>query len=188
MAPRSSDRHRCGDVALTILSNGHVYAEPKPVHGPAPILAIDPGNELSAWVLYSGGAPIEHGKHANDYVREMLRGTPPATKLAIEMMRPRGMPTSAQEMETLVQIGRFIECWSARGRTWAYVFRGDVKMALCGSMKARDSNVRQALIDRWGGKEKAIGSKKAPGPLYGLKADIWSALAIALVASGEVVR
>jgi hypothetical protein len=36
------------------------------------------------------------------------------------------------------------------------------------------------MIDRFGpGKEKAIGRKATPGPLYGVKKDIWSALAIA---------
>jgi hypothetical protein len=30
---------------------------------------------------------------------------------------------------------------------------------------------------------KAIGTKKAPGPLYGLKGDEWSALAVALKAA-----
>ena len=30
------------------------------------------------------------------------------------------------------------------------------------------------------GKDKAIGSKREPGPLYGFKADLWSALALAV--------
>ena len=59
--------------------------------------------------------------------------------------------------------------------------RKEVVTALCGSSKANDASVRQALIDRYGGKEKAIGKKKAPGPLYGVTKDVWSALAVAIV-------
>jgi hypothetical protein len=61
-----------------------------------------------------------------------------------------------------------------------FVYRREVKTNLCGSMKAKDGNVRQALIDRFGGKEKAIGKKKTPGPLYGFSADVWQALAVAI--------
>ena len=42
-----------------------------------------------------------------------------------------------------------------------------------------DLKYRAALIDRFGGKDKAIGCKSAPGPLYSVKADAWSALALA---------
>ena len=57
-------------------------------------------------------------------------------------------------------------------------------MHLCGSAKAKDSNIRQAIIDRYGGDPKrCIGTKKAPGPLYGISADQWAALALALTAA-----
>ena len=61
------------------------------------------------------------------------------------------------------------------------IYRKDVKLHLCGSPRAKDSNIRQALIDRFGpGKEKAIGLKKTPGPLYGVKSHVWAALAVAV--------
>ncbi|MBV8782506.1 MAG: hypothetical protein JO353_14005, partial [Phycisphaerae bacterium] len=47
--------------------------------------------------------------------------------------------------------------------------------------RAKDGNIRQALIDRFGPtKERAIGKKKSPGPLYGMSGDCWSALAVAV--------
>jgi hypothetical protein len=58
--------------------------------------------------------------------------------------------------------------------------RATVKAHLCRSAKAKDSNVRQALIDLFGGKENAIGTKKTPGPLYGISGDVWAALAVAV--------
>jgi len=57
--------------------------------------------------------------------------------------------------------------------------RRAVKLALCGDSRAKDANIRQALIDRFGG-SAAIGRKTAPGPLYGISRDVWSALAIAV--------
>ena len=48
-------------------------------------------------------------------------------------------------------------------------------------MRAKDSNIRQAVMDMYGSsKEVAIGNKKKPGPLYGVVKDIWSSLAIAI--------
>jgi hypothetical protein len=76
-----------------------------------------------------------------------------------------------------VWVGRFIEMSVADA---ALMPRKDVKLHLCGQTRAKDSNIRAALIDRFGGKEKAIGKKASPGPLYGLKADAWQALALAV--------
>ena len=45
---------------------------------------------------------------------------------------------------------------------------------------AAGARTRHALIDRFGGKDAAIGRKAAPGPLYGISRDMWSALAIAV--------
>ena len=59
-----------------------------------------------------------------------------------------------------------------------------MKLALCGSARAKDANVRQAIIDRFagvGGKAVAVGTKKTPGPLYGISNHKWSALALCLV-------
>jgi len=60
------------------------------------------------------------------------------------------------------------------------VYRKEVKIYLCGSMKAKDPNIRQALIDRLGDP----GTKKNPGPTYGVKSHAWSALAVAVTAEG----
>jgi hypothetical protein len=46
-------------------------------------------------------------------------------------------------------------------------------------MRAKDPNVRQALLDKIG----PVGTKKNPGPLYGVSGHGWSALAVAVYAS-----
>jgi hypothetical protein len=89
-----------------------------------------------------------------------------------------------------VWIGRFTERWRAnrldrlRCSEVRRVKRIEVKSHLCHSARATDSNVRQALIDKFGpGKEKAIGLKATPGPLYGVSKDVWAALGVAVTAS-----
>ena len=57
-------------------------------------------------------------------------------------------------------------------------------MYLCHSMKAKDGNIRQAILDLYGGKDVALGNKKRPGPLYGVSKDIWAALAVAITYCG----
>lgn len=152
------------------------------------ILAIDPGNVKTGWVLYD---PVEHavlfyGDEENEVVKQQMQRWPYAI-MAIEMMRARGMPTANEEMETLVWIGRFIEAW---GKQEHRVFRSDVKLHLCGSVKAKDANVRQAIIDLFpasgGGKVRQIGTKKLPGPLFGIAGDMWSALGIAITAAHQL--
>jgi hypothetical protein len=62
------------------------------------------------------------------------------------------------------------------------VFRKDVKMHLCNSMRAKDANIRTALIDKLG----APGTKKMQGPTYGVTSHAWAALAVAVTAHETV--
>ena len=61
-----------------------------------------------------------------------------------------------------------------------------VCMHLCKNNRAKDGNVRQAILDRYpatgGGKNPQVGTKKAPGPLYGVSGHAWQALAVAITA------
>jgi hypothetical protein len=153
------------------------------------LLAIDPGPEQSAFVLYNvlSYRPHAWAKIPNDELLTLLDDTL-AESLAIEMIASYGMPVGAEVFETCVWIGRFTERWRTSGirrcTEVRRVTRIQVKSHLCHSAKANDSNVRAALIDRYGpGKEKAIGLKAGPGPLYGLTGDCWAALGVAITAT-----
>jgi len=156
------------------------------------MIAIDPGPEQSAWVRYRDGEILEMDIEPNEHVRSWL---PHAwgEELAIEMVASYGMAVGKDVFETVYWIGRFDEAHNEGAA--ARVYRKDVKMHLCGNTKAKDSNIRQALIDRFGGlggKEAAVGKKANPGPLYGVRSHLWAALAVAVTyadqASGETVR
>lgn len=71
------------------------------------------------------------------------------------MIASYGMPVGKEVFETCVWIGKFAE---ASGMKESYIYRKDEKMNICHSMKAKDSNIRQALIDRFG----VVGTKKNP--------------------------
>lgn len=150
------------------------------------ILSIDPGETHSGVVLVDTGddPPIVIGvwtKEPNHEVLKLAAWDTPDLVL-IEMMKARGMPVSDNEMETMVWIGRFLQAaGEARVRR---IYRADVKLAICGSSRANDSNIRRAVLDTYpstgGGKTPQHGTKKQPGPLYGVANHAFPALAVAL--------
>lgn len=151
------------------------------------LLAIDPGNEESALLVYDTdlGAPTKWEKLGNYEALSWIDGvaTGDVREMRVEMVASYGMAVGASIFDTCYWIGRFCERWHGHGGYIKRVYRREVKLHLCNSARAKDANVRQALIDRYGGKEKAIGRKAAPGPLYGMSGDCWSALAVAVTAT-----
>lgn len=149
------------------------------------ILAIDPGTTESGWCLYNGSVVISSGVLKND---DMLSKVEDSVddRLAIEMIASYGMAVGREVFETCVWIGRFKQAWRDPDAV-ELVYRKDVKMHLCGTTKAKDPNVRQALIDLFpavgGGKTPQIGTKGQPGPLYGVSSHAWPALGVAVTAA-----
>lgn len=146
------------------------------------VLAIDPGSVESAWVVYNGRVPTSAGKWDNRQLLDVIDGglSKDIATVVVEMVASYGMPVGAEVFETVWWSGRFHEAVIRHGHEGARLPRKDVKLAICNHPRANDATIRQALIDRFGGKDKAIGKKAAPGPLYGLKADCWQALALAV--------
>lgn len=177
------------------------------------VLAIDPGPTESAYVMYVEQEIRGFGKIPNRaLVREIEIAQYKTDCIAIEMIASYGMAVGAEVFETCVWIGRFMQraiSTNIREEHVSLIRRLDVKLNCCKSPKANDANIRQAMIDRWGGEEKALGAKKCgtckgrcmvglgkkrgdcpdckgsgwalrPGPLYNIKADVWAALALAV--------
>lgn len=108
--------------------------------------------------------------------------------LAIEMVASYGMAVGKEVFETVRWIGRFQQAYHDPDAVHL-VYRKDVKMHLCGTTKAKDPNVRQAIIDLFpatgGGKTPQIGTKSQPGPLYGVSSHAWPALGVAITATAK---
>ncbi len=136
------------------------------------IIAIDPGNIESAYCIIDANTyiPIKFDKIENDLLLNELENEE-YDMLIIEMIASYGMPVGASVFDTCVWIGRFIQ---KSQKDYEYIYRREEKMNLCHSMKAKDSNIRQSLIDRFG----EVGTKKNPGFFYGFKKDIWAAFAV----------
>ncbi len=150
------------------------------------IIAIDPGTTQSGWVTLDDGRVTDSGVTANGELVErlaglsgyILHGYARPVVLAIERFEARGMPISEDSIETVLWTGRFRQAWHSPEEV-RMIRRSEVKLALCGTTRAKDANVRQAVIDRLG----PPGTKKQPGPTHGVTSHAWQALAVALVAA-----
>ncbi len=147
------------------------------------ILAIDPGNEESGYVILNDDLSIsKKGKVDNEEILYIIEffAWQDGKYIAIEMIASYGMAVGQSVFETCVWIGRFIQAAKKWDINPQYIYRKDEKMNLCNSMKAKDSNIVQALIDRFAPNtpNKGKGTKKEPGWFYGFKKDIWQAYAV----------
>lgn len=149
------------------------------------ILAIDPGNIESGYVVIDENLrPIESGKISNGELRKKIykkKFEGDINKFCIEKVASYGMAVGASVFETCEWIGIFKEAIANSYMVMPKeIYRKDEKMNLCNSMKAKDSNIIQALIDRFAPNtpNKGKGSKKEPGWFYGFKKDIWQAYAV----------
>jgi hypothetical protein len=151
------------------------------------LLSIDPGTDKSGWVILEDGRVSSSDVSPNAGVLELVSRWNEG--LAIEMIAGMGMAVGQTTFDTCVWIGRFQQAYFQPDAV-RFVKRHEVKMHLCGrTSKVTDSNIRMALIDQFprtgGGKTPQIGTKSAPGPLYGVSSHAWSALAVAVTATAQ---
>lgn len=140
------------------------------------ILAVDPGTSLSGYLVMDTDTYeiIDKGKVENDVLTGMVK-TGYFDMLAIEGFQSFGMPVGKEVFDTAYYIGRLLQIAEDLGSKTRMVYRSDIKMHHCHTLMAKDANIRQVMLDRFG----AQGTKKSPGKTYGISKDIWSALAIA---------
>jgi hypothetical protein len=153
------------------------------------ILGIDPGPTQSGWAIL-GTAPSVNGYTVHDsgvddnhdlliWVKHGQR----CSILAIETMLVNyGSKVGPSVMDTMRWAGKFEQAWLDQERfadSVRLIPRQEVKAALQCSITAGDGDVRQALIALIG----PPGTKRAPGPAYGVTSHAWQALAVAVAAS-----
>lgn len=176
------------------------------------VIGIDPGPVESAYAVFDGEKVLRSETRRNGELMLVLPTLIESYKPAlvgIEMIASYGMAVGAEVFETCVQIGRFLEFLDTWNRntgndpvTYERYTRIKVKTHICHSAKAKDANVRQALIDRIGPSHTTVeeprfskkgdplkpATVKIPGPTYGVSGDGWAALAVAVMAWDKVER
>ena len=145
------------------------------------IFAIDPAPTESAYVIWDGALVYGMGKVENARIVELLNVLN-YDLCVIEKVASYGMAVGETVFETVFWSGRFAQVCVHTDRPFERIVRMDVKMNICKNPRARDSNITQALVDRFGGgaPNRGKGSKKEPGFFYGFKKDIWQAFALAV--------
>jgi len=153
------------------------------------ILACDPGNMRSAFVVYDASS---HGvvdkwllpnSEAINKMRKRIAGSG-VDVFVIEMLGNMGAQVGKTTFETAAWAGRFVEAACQLGCSYRMLYRTSIKTMLTNSSRSNDSHVRRAVMERFpmtgGGKDPAVGTKSNPGPLYGVSKDLWAALAVAI--------
>lgn len=148
-----------------------------PVPGVEVILGLDPGTTETGIAVWCPDRRVVRDSRIvpNENLILMLSSLP-YDKIGIEMIASYGMPVGREVFETCVWIGRFFQRFKSLGVEPKLIYRRDVKLFLCGTTRAKDANVWQAIVDAHG----PVGTKKNPGPLYGVKSHARAALAVAL--------
>jgi hypothetical protein len=172
------------------------------------IIGVDPGPTKSGYVGFEPGNvryPIDRaGIALNEAVLGHLKFLGEwhgACALAVEMVSSYGVQVGKSTIDTTWWAGRFAQAAEAKGMPQIRVYRSTVRAHMfsryislmppdpaCKHWPTRwnqvgDPHVMRGLWARFGGsKAKAVGTKKKPGPLYGLKGHMWAALAVAVTA------
>lgn len=151
------------------------------------VFAIDPGNTESAFCVIDADTlrPLVFDKVPNDQLREYIIDFrfDEEDRAAVEMLQSYGMAIGRDVLETAVWIGRFAERLDRKLLHPAeLVYRKDEKLHICHDSRAKDANIRRALIDRFAQHDlkNGRGTKNNPDWFYGFRADIWAAYAVGL--------
>jgi len=182
------------------------------------VLAIDPGTEKSGWVYLKNGIldrmetdplPVNYGWTENKELLTIIKAV--GCPIVIEDVSHMGMPVGRDVFQTVRWTGKFERQAEFFNQRVDYISRSEVKLYICGSPRANDSTIRQAIIDYYGGTQIAIGGKKCVscrgktwigrrhlpcedcnqsgyetpvGPLKNITGHVWQALAVGLTWTG----
>ncbi len=155
------------------------------------IIGIDPGPEESAAAIYDPSAgTVAAWEEDNVALNLRFFITTPADTLVIEWLTNYGKPVGNTVFDTCEWVGRFRQAFKNKS---VKVTRPTICRHFCGTTHyvhpttgkrkpVTKANVKAALYQRFGGdRSKAVGTKKKPGPLYGMKGDhVFDALAVAV--------
>jgi len=141
------------------------------------VLAVDPGPTKSGFIFWDTEKEITGamGEYTNEQMRNLIYKSSTYNIIVIEDIVMLGQTFVGKEIfNTAKWAGRFWEIADNAKTPVHWINRRQVKLNLCETNRAKDKNIRAALIERFG----KPGTKKEPGRLYGVSGHIWSALAL----------
>lgn len=146
------------------------------------ILSLDVGTTQSGFCIVDSETykPKYFGKIENSELIKIAK-TFDYDVLVYEEFQSYGTQMGISTITSITWNGRFIQIAKDRQKEVIPIYRREVKMNLCNSVKANDSNVRYALISRFAKFDfkNGKGTKNEQDWFYGFKADSWSAYGIA---------
>jgi hypothetical protein len=162
------------------------------------VLAIDPGNESTAFIIWDSKQKIilNKNKLSNCEFLNLLRQhsfQDTIEIVAIEMISSYGMAVGQEIFDSCVWLGRYVEICSKMGLKYKFIFRKTIKMHHCGSVQAKDGNVNKVLQQKYG----KDNSTKEPNKVYinefteknnsakYMNNDLWAAFALATYITEE---
>jgi len=155
------------------------------------VIAIDPGTIESALCVYDGTRIVYCEKiHNNGFfirldheIKNAFLCDKSLPEIYIEDIQAMGMAVGQEVFDTAKMIGRIQYHLELRGQSYNMVKRTVIKLHHCNTTRAKDTNIRQALIDRFGDK----GTKSNKGFFYGISgSDQWSSCAIAIYGHDQI--
>ena len=145
------------------------------------VFAIDAGTTESGFCImdFATYKPLLFGKAENEEVlRYVLEGC--YDVLVYEEFQSYGMSVGKSTITSITWNGRFIQAAVSLLKPYYPIYRAEEKIAICGTMKAKDANIRQALIDRFAQFDfkQGKGTKNNQDFFYGFAKDCWSAFCV----------
>lgn len=138
------------------------------------LLAIDPGNKESGFVLVRDGVIGKSGVARNQVLLDEIENLA-GDDVAIEWIQAMGMAVGQEVFQTCLWAGIFTREAQRNGSLVRLIPRGLIKLHHCQSARAKDANIIQSLKDKYGDK----GTKAEPGFFYGVSSHAWQAFAVA---------
>lgn len=141
------------------------------------VLALDPGDTQTGYCFIDVDTlrPLSFGKEDNQSVLLLVQ-LEAYDLLVSERVASYGMAVGRSVFETCEWVGRYTQASHA---PVVYIYRQEEKLHICHDSRAKDSNIRRALIDRFAQHDlkNGRGTKKKPDWFYGFKKDVWAAYA-----------
>lgn len=141
------------------------------------VLALDPGDTQTGYCFIDAETlrPLRFGKEDNQSVLLLVQ-LEAYDLLVSERVASYGMAVGRSVFETCEWVGRYTQASHA---PVVYIYRQEEKIHICHDSRAKDSNIRRALIDRFAQHDlkNGRGTKKKPDWFYGFKNDVWAAYA-----------